>query len=202
MRWLTFHFRWLHRWWVIVSLFRVILTKMRYYRTLRCDDELFLASDESIAPYCSTSLLIPDMFFSGKLGHDLFEIETPPIEQEIDYLLWYSEVGRISPISLSLWIFDVDDPEVPILFPFIVSIDSSLHPDEIISIRPVSSGEDSSVSCSSSELFESRRHIGNSWTHSMIRESCSSRIGGSRENVLDGFRFWCIRGADGEVHKR
>ena len=56
---------------------------MRNKCTLRRDDKLFLASEESITPYGSTPLFISDIFFSREFEHDLFQIEMTTIEEEI-----------------------------------------------------------------------------------------------------------------------
>lgn len=132
---------------------------MRDDSTLRREDKLLLACEKSITPYCSTSLLVSDIFLSCYLMHHLFEIESSSIEEEFHDSRRDSEMSRISPISFSTFILDIYDSEIPILFSFIVFVYSPLHTDKVVCIWFFSSRVYCSILCSRSEFLESCRHI-------------------------------------------
>lgn len=174
---------------------------MRDECTLGSNDELFLTREESITPYCTTSLLVSDIFFSCQFMHDLFEIESSSIEEKLDDTRWYFQMSGISPISISILIFDIDNSYIPIFLSFGILIYSPLHTDKVVCIWFFSSSVDGSIFCSCTEFLECGRHIRDSWLDSMVRKCCPTRIWRGREDMLDGSRFWLIGRTDGEVHR-
>jgi len=181
----------------------IILIEKRSNSTLSRHDELLCPREHPIRPGSIGSLFVSDILLSSECMHDLLEISTLSVEESIDDRIRDSEVARVSPESFPISILDIDDPDEPVLFSLTISIDSTLHPDEVVGSGCLSSRIDGSILRSISELRESRRHIRDSTLDSMIRESSlSCRIRTSREDRLDGSGFWTIGSADSEVHRR
>jgi hypothetical protein len=91
--------------------------------------------------------------------HDLFEVSPLPIEESLDDSIGYTQMTRISEISYSFTIFDIYDSDEPVFLTFTVSIDSTFHTDEVVSVWTFQSSMYSSILSACSELFECRGHI-------------------------------------------
>jgi hypothetical protein len=99
---------------------------------------------------------------------DLLEIPTTTIEKSVYDPLWNLEMTRVSVVTLPFSILDIDDPYEPIILSLHISIYTTLHPDEVVSIWLFSASVYCSIFCPCSELLERRRHIWDSGRDFMI----------------------------------
>lgn len=174
---------------------------MRNECAFDCLDECFTSRYSPVREKPERSLGITYRPFTKYIFYYLFEISSLAIEKPIYYFFWYFEMTRIPIIPLPFAVLDIDNTDEPILFTFIVLVYSSFHPDIVISIRNFATSEHSAILRSCSKLFESRRHIWNSWWHSIIRESGMTCIWWGRKYMLHCSWFWLIGSTDSEVHR-
>ena len=133
--------------------------------------------------------------------HNFFKIPSSSIEKTFYHSFRNLKMTRVSIVSLSSSIFDIDDSDEPIVFSEKICIYSSFHSDIIVSMRTFTTNIHRTIPCTSPEFCEGRRHIGDSRTYRVIRECRSWSIGRRREDVFYRLRFWGISRADREVHR-